>query len=70
MNKYDIPVQAILKGRDFDAVLTEYQRIYDGAKKSATAPGKSEEDIFADTLAAAAYRIYLLGVEDGMEAQR
>ena len=67
MSKYDIPLRAIQKGRDLSAVLKEYQRIYDGAKKAAIAPGKSEDEVFADTLMGAAYRIYLLGVEDGMK---
>lgn len=67
MSKYDIPLRAIQKGRDLGAVLNEYRRIYGDAKKAATAPGKSEDDILADTLMGAAYRIYLLGVEDGMK---
>ena len=54
MSKYDIPLRAIQKGRDLSAVLKEYQRIYDGAKKAAIAPGKSEDEVFADTLMGAA----------------
>lgn len=62
-----VPMDAISKGRDYEAVLTEYKRIWEGAKEAATAPGKSDDDIFAHTMMAAAYRIYLLGVEDGMK---
>lgn len=67
MLKHGIPVDVILKGREYEKVLAEYQRIWNGVKEVATVPGKTEDEIFADTLMVAAYRIYLLGVEDGMK---
>lgn len=67
MMKHGIPLEAIAKGRDYDAVLTEYRRIWEIAKEAATAPGKTQDEIFAETMMCAAYRIYLLGVEDGMK---
>lgn len=44
-------------------------RIWNDAKKHATTPGKGEDKIFADTMKVIAYRIYLLGVEDGMKEE-
>lgn len=67
VNQHGVPMEAIAKGRNYDEVLTEYRRIWEGAKEAATAPGKTDDDIFADTMTCAAYRIYLLGVEDGMK---
>lgn len=65
----DIPVEVIAKGRNLGEVLTEYMRIWGGAKEAATKEGKSPDDIFADTMQAAAYRLYLLGVQDGMKVE-
>ncbi len=67
MMEHDIPLEAIKKGRDYGMVLSEHRRIWDGAKEAATVPGKTQDEIFADTMMCAAYRIYLLGVEDGMK---
>ncbi len=67
MLKYGVPMEAIAKGRNYGKVLTEYRRIWEGAKEAATTPGKTDDEIFADTMMCAAYRIYLLGVEDGMK---
>jgi len=65
--EHGVPLEAIKKGRDYGKVLSEYRRIWDGAKGAATAPEKTQDEIFADTMMCAAYRIYLLGVEDGMK---
>lgn len=67
MIKHGIPAEAIVKGRNYEDVLMEYKRIWNGAKEVASVPGKTPDEIFADTMMAAAYRIYLLGVEDGMK---
>lgn len=67
MLKHGIPAEAIAKGRAYVDVLCEYKRIWDGVKAVATVPGKTDDEIFADTMAVTAYRIYLLGVEDGMK---
>lgn len=63
-----VPLEAIATGRDMGAVLTEYRRIWEGAKKVALEDGKTYDEAFADAMMCAAYRIYLLGVEDGMKA--
>lgn len=63
----EIPAEAIAKGRSFGDVLTAWMEIYDRARDAAIAPGKTGDKIFSDTMMAAAYRIYLLGVEDGMK---
>ena len=70
MNKHsqaEIPIEVIAKGRKLDDVLSAFMEIYERAKAFVTKPGKSEDDIFAETLEASAYRIYLLGVEDGIK---
>lgn len=69
MMKNGIPIEAIVKGRNYEDVLTEYRKIWEGAKQVATVLGKTNDEIFADTMMAAAYRIYLLGVEDGMKEE-
>lgn len=67
--KHSIPLNVIAKGRPLEDVLEEYMRIFMSAKRAATKPGKSEEDVYADTLKLTAYRLYLLGVEDGMKKE-
>ena len=64
---HNIPLSVFTKGQPFEKVLEEYMRIWNDAKKCVTAPGKDNDEIFADTMKAAAYRLYLLGVEDGMK---
>ena len=64
---HGIPLNAVTKGRPFGEVLEEFMRIWGDAKKHVTAPGKYDDEIFADTMKATAYRLYLLGVEDGMK---
>ncbi len=46
MMEHDIPLEAIKKGRDYGMVLSEYRRIWDGAKEAATVPGKTQDEIF------------------------
>lgn len=65
----EIPIEAIIKGRSMEEVLNEFMRIWDGAREAATKEGKSPDDVFADTMQAAAYRLYLLGVQDGMKVE-
>lgn len=66
---HGIPVGAIVKGRPLGDVLTEYMRIYDVAKATylESHPNAGECEVFAETTTAAVYRLYLLGVEDGMK---
>lgn len=49
-------------------VLHETMRIYKAAHKTAEEAGLTEPELFAAAIEAAAYRLYLLGVQDGMEA--
>lgn len=67
---HGIPLEAISKGRSLDEVLGEYMRIWEDAKATVSAPGKGEDEVFADTMEVTAYRIYLLGVEDGMKGKK
>lgn len=62
-----IPLEAIAKGRDMGEVLTAYMTFHNRASKVAAEIDQSEDEIFADAMQAAVYRIYLLGVEDGMK---
>jgi len=62
-----IPMEVIATGRDLGEVLTAYMTFHKRAVKVASEPGKSEDETFADAMQAAVYRLYLLGVEDGMK---
>lgn len=64
-----IPLDAIAKGRDLGKVLTAYMSFHEMARKAAMAPGKSEDEVFAEAMQGAIYRLYLLGVEDGMKQE-
>ena len=69
-NLHGVPLAAISKGRHLGEVLEEYMRIWNGAQKAVTVPGKGEDEIFADTMKVVTYRLYLLGVEDGMKGAK
>ena len=69
-DQHNIPLDVITKGRTIDAVLAEYMRVWGEIQEAATEPWKSPDEIFADTMEIATYRIYLLGVQDGMEEAR
>lgn len=62
----NIPLSAINKGRSFEDVLIEAQRIIPDVMAAAESNGLTGSDFISSTIACAAYRIYLLGVEDGM----
>lgn len=59
-------IAVIDKGRFLKEVLDQFIAIRDRAEQIAATPGKSEAEVFADTMMCAVYRIYLLGVQDGM----
>ena len=65
-----VPLSAIQAGRSLDEVLSEYMRIWDDAKKQLSVQTKNPDEVFADVMKVTAYRIYLLGVEDGMKEAR
>ena len=69
--EHSIPLKVIVKGRPPEDVLEEYMRIFKRAKRFVTdnSNSKSEDDVYADTLKLTAYRLYLLGVEDGMRKE-
>ena len=62
-----IPSEDIAKGRDLGEVLTTYMTFHKRTTAVAAEAGKSEDETFADAMQAAVYRLYLLGVEDGMK---
>lgn len=69
-DRHNIPLEVIDNGRDLGAVLDEYRRIWDDIRKIPPDPGSSPDEIFANAMLTAAYRIYLFGLQDGMEAAR
>lgn len=62
-----IPMEVITTGRDLGEVLTAYMTFHKRAIVVAAEAGKPEDETFADAMQAAVYRLYLLGVEDGMK---
>lgn len=62
-----IPIDVISRGRDLGDVLSAYMDCYEKAERVAADPRKPEGKIFAETMQASIYRIYLLGVQDGMK---
>ena len=69
-NFSSIPVEVISKGRPMDEVLTAYMDFHGKAGQIAAVSGKTEDEIFAEAMQGAVYRLYLLGVEDGMKAKK
>ena len=67
LNLQCVPLDAIAKGRDMGEVLSSYMKFCNDAKAVAATCEKSDDEILADAIMAATYRIYLLGVEDGMK---
>lgn len=59
-----IPLEVIARGRDLEEVLDFYTQYEKYAEK--LSPAKTMGERFADGMMAATYRLYLLGVEDGM----
>ena len=64
----DVPLDAIANGRGFAAVLDAFTTAYKDAEVVLRASGAEmqTDDAASRLLGAAAYRVYLLGVEDGM----
>lgn len=66
---HGVPLDAISKGCSLGDLLDVYMRVWEDARKTVSTPGKEDAEIFADTMKVTAYRIYLLGVEDGMKEE-
>lgn len=64
----EVPIDAITKGRSLEEVLKELMRIWDEARETVEKVSESADEVFACTVQAAAYRLYILGVQDGMKA--
>ena len=62
-----IPLGAISKGRDLSEVLDAYMSVYNDAVEIADDGTRDSDATVADAMVCAAYRVYLLGVEDGMK---
>lgn len=72
MNEFNlngVPIEAIAKGRDLGSVLSSYMKIYEDAQKAVDRDGKTPDEIFSDIMLGSVYRVYLLGVEDGMKEE-
>lgn len=71
MNEHRVvPIDAISIGRSPEDALDVYMRIWGDAKKVSEKNQDDPDQILADIMAATAYRIYLLGVEDGMKGAK
>lgn len=64
--QHTVLLEAISKGRDLESVLDAYMKYFDRAKAVSVQQGKSEDESVSDAMMGAVYRLYLLGVEDGM----
>ncbi len=67
MNENGIPLDVISKGRDLGAVLEAYVRFFKDAGDISRQSARDEDQVFSDSMMGAAYRLYLMGVEDGMK---
>lgn len=72
MSKFpNIPLEVIAKGRNMEDVLAAYLDFFKDAGEVAaadgTAAGESDDEVIAGATMCAVYRLYLLGVEDGMK---
>ena len=63
----DIPLNVIEKGRSLEEVLAKVMSSWRIANEIGSKAGLTEEDLFSRTLMCVAYRIYLIGVQDGMK---
>ena len=63
----DIPLNVIEKGRSLEEVLAKVMSSWRSANEIGSKAGLTEEDLFSGTLMCVAYRIYLMGVQDGMK---
>ena len=67
MDTFDsIPLSAISHGREYGDVLDRFRKAYDNAMNVARQTQKPNDELVADALMCAVYRIYLLGIEDEM----
>lgn len=66
-NERMIPLGAISKGRALSEVLDEYRRVYNDAVEIADDGTRDSDETDCAAIVCAAYRVYLLGVEDGMK---
>lgn len=66
-NQSGISLDVIAKGRNLESVLSCYMKFYKDAQKYIDRAGKTEEEIFSDVMLGSLYRLYLMGVEDGMK---
>lgn len=61
-----VRADVISRSRGLDDVLKAYMKAYAAAKKVAEGSTSDEAEITAEAMLGATYRVYLLGVEDGM----
>ena len=62
-----IPLKVICKGRPLEEILEKYMSFHKNAERVVADISISDEDRFSGAMMGALYRLYLLGVEDGME---
>lgn len=69
LNQPGVPIEVIAKGRGLGSVLTSYIKFYEKAQESVSKDGRTPDEVFSDALLGSIYRLYLLGVEDGMKGK-
>lgn len=67
-NDKNIPLSAISAGKSMEEVLEKYMSVFGEVKAISIEQGNLPDDATTDAMMVSAYRIYLLGVEDGMNA--
>ena len=63
----DIPLNVIVKGRRLGEVVEKFMSSWNDANEIGSKMGLTEEELLSRTIKCAAYRIYLMGVQDGMK---
>lgn len=69
-NDKRIPLSAINSGRPLEKVLEKYMSAFTDCKKRCVKSGMQDDEATARSMTAAVYRVYVMGVEDGMNAMR
>lgn len=67
MNEEAIPVEVIAKGRSLEDVTEKLQQTWENVIEVAKLGHKNADREFGKLLICVGYRMYLLGVEDGMK---
>lgn len=65
-----VDIRLIEQGRDLEDVLEKYMGFYTAAEAEARRLGKQGDEAIAAAMQGATYRLYLLGLKDGIDAAK